>query len=206
MTEPAPVHDAQSENVLDDDFITVPGQLYALVSFVAPTGTNQRNDKFGMKLRGCFASKEEAQGHVKRLQMIDKITDIYLVDMYKWLLIPPDPNALDDHEFQEDFLNKLIKGYRESQELAKQHFMERKEAVKKDGLDAHLLEHERVLPPGTDGAGTSTDAILADASAAGSGAAGSGAADTGAVDTGAVDTAMFEATDPLMARKAAHDA
>ena len=197
MTEPAPVHDAQSENVLDDDFITVPGQLYALVSFVAPTGTNQRNDKFGMKLRGCFASKEEAQGHVKRLQMIDKITDIYLVDMYKWLLIPPDPNALDDHEFQEDFLNKLIKGYRESQELAKQHFMERKEAVKKDGLDAHLLEHERVPPPpGTDGAGTSTDASPAD----------SGAVDSGAVDSGAVDTAMFEATDPLMARKAAHDA
>lgn len=200
MAEPAPVHDVQSENVLDDDFITVPGQLYALVSFVAPTGTNQRNDKFGMKLRGCFATKEEAQGHVKRLQMMDKVTDIYLVDMYKWLLIPPDPNALDDHEFQEDFLNKLIKGYRESQELAKQHFLERKEAVKKDGLDAHLLEHERVSAPHDGASGSGGGVDNADDAGVDDGV------DDG-VDAGAVDTAMFEATDPLMARKqAAEDA
>ena len=137
---------AIEENLLDDDFYTVPGQLFALVSFVAPTGTNQRNDKFGMKIRGCFATREEAHAHVKRLQQVDKITDIYLVDMYKWLLIPPDPNAIDNHEFQEEFLNNLIKGYHESQALAKQHFLERKEAVKKDGIDAHLLEHEK-LPP-----------------------------------------------------------
>lgn len=134
---------------LDDDYVTVPGQLFALVSFVAPTGTNQRNDKFGMKIRGCFATREEAHAHVKRLQQTDSVTDIYLVDMYKWLLIPPDPNALEDHQYQEDFLNSLVKGYRESQALAKQHFLERKEAIKRDGLDKHLLEHER-LPPAAD--------------------------------------------------------
>lgn len=132
---------------LEDDYVTVPGQLFALVSFVAPTGTNQRNDRFGMKIRGCFATRDEAHAHVKRLQQVDAVTDIYLVDMYKWLLIPPDPNALEDQEYQEEFLNNLIKGYRESQALAKQHFQERKEAIKRDGLDQHLLDHERVAPP-----------------------------------------------------------
>jgi len=132
---------------LDEDFVTVPGQVYALVSFVAPAGTNQRNDKFGMKIRGCFATKEEAHSHVRRLQQVDRTMDIYLVDMYKWLLIPPDPNAIDDQEYQEEFLNTLIKGYRENQALAKQHFMERKEAVKAEGVDKHLLDHERLPPP-----------------------------------------------------------
>lgn len=156
-----------TEMHLEEDYITVPGQLYALVSFVAPTGTNQRNDKFGIKLRGCFATREDAHAHVKRLQKIDGSMDIYLVDMYKWLLIPPDPNAIDDQEYQEEFLNNLIQGYRENQMLAKQHFLERKQAVKEDGVDKHLLEHERLPAPAE----------------------------------GSVDTSMFDAEDPLMARK-----
>lgn len=158
-------------SALDDDYVTVPGQLFALMSFVAPTGTNQKNDKFGMKIRGCFATKEEANSHVKRLQQADGVTDIYLVDMYKWLLIPPDPNAVDNHEYQEDFLNNLVKGYRESQLLAKQHFNERKEAIKRDGLDQHLLEHEKMPAPAE--------------------------GDT----SSAVDPAMFEGTDPLLAAR-----
>ena len=144
-TRPAP------RDELEEDYITVPGQLYALVSFVAPTGTNQRSDKFGLKIRGCFATREEARSHVNRLQQMDKTMDIYLVDMYKWLLIPPDPNAIDDQEYQEDFLNNLIKGYRESQAMAKQHFQERKESVRKEGLDKHLLEHEKLPPPAAGG-------------------------------------------------------
>lgn len=137
---------------LDVDFITVPGQLYVVLSLVGPTGTNQRNDKFGLKVRGCFATAEEAGAHVKRLQQIDKTMDIYVADMYKWLLIPPDVNAIENAEYQEEFLNNLIKGYKENQALAKQHFQERKEAVKKDGLDAHLLDSEKLpVPPALDG-------------------------------------------------------
>lgn len=132
---------------LDVDFVTVPGQLYAVISIVGPTGTNQRNDKFGLKIRGCFQTTEEAHAHVKRLQQFDRTMDIFVADMYKWLLIPPDVNAIENTEYQEDFLNDLIKGYRENQELAKQHFMERKEAIRREGLDKHLLEHEKLEPP-----------------------------------------------------------
>jgi hypothetical protein len=159
---------------LDVDYITVPGQLYAVLSLVGPTGTNQRNDKFGLKIRGCFATVEEAGAHIKRLQQADPTMDIFVADMYKWLLIPPDVNAIDSQEYQEDFLNNLIKGYRENQMAAKQHFHERKEAVKKDGLDKHLLEHEKLAAP-------ADDATAADKP----------------------DAAMFEAADPLQALKEA---
>lgn len=132
-------------DVLEEDVITVPGQVYGLVSFVSPTG-NQRNDKFGMKLRGVFATRDEAAAHVKRIQKFDNRFDVYLVELYKWLLIPPSPDDLQS-EYQEQFLQDMIKGYHENQDLARQHFLERKDAVMKEGLDKHLTEEERLPPP-----------------------------------------------------------
>ena len=128
---------------LDTDVLTVPGQLYALVSFVSPDG-NQKNAQCGMKIRGCFSSAEEAQGHVRRLQKFDPTCDIYMVEMYKWVLVPPTPDMVENQEDQEEFLNNMMKEYKKSQEAARVSFEERKRAVMADGLDKHLLPHERV--------------------------------------------------------------
>ena len=38
---------------LEQDYTTVPGQLYACLSVVGPEAP-QKNDKFGIKIRGCF--------------------------------------------------------------------------------------------------------------------------------------------------------
>ena len=119
---------------LQEDLLTVPGQRFALVSFVSPHG-KQKSDQCGMKIRGVFNSKEEANAHVKRLQKEDNTFDIFLVEMYKWVLIPPDVSKIDDVQYQETFLNDLITKYKENQELAKQHFLERKERVMKSGLE-----------------------------------------------------------------------
>lgn len=131
---------------LDEDPVTVTGQTYALVSFVTPRDA-RADDKgkapegavaggqVALKIRGCFATKEEASAHVRRLQRLDPQFDIYLVDMYKWLAIPPNPDAIEEQQYQETFLNDLIKGYKESQLLARQHFEERKRAVMEGQLD-----------------------------------------------------------------------
>ncbi len=142
---------------LEPDVITVPGQNFALVSFVGPN-QRQKNEKLGMKIRGVFGTREEATAHVKRVQRSgDNLVDIYLLDLYQWCLIPPDPDQIEDHEYQEEFLQNLMKGYAESQRAAKEIFEERKERVKKEGLDANLLPHERLPPPEEDdGAGPST--------------------------------------------------
>ena len=117
-SDPAIVRD-ETVDVLEEDVITVPGQLYALVSYV------------------------------RRLQKFDNSFDIFLVDMYKWLLIPPDANSVESQEYQEEFLQTMVKGYHESQSLAKQHFLERKQAVMEEGLDKHLAPEERLpVPPG----------------------------------------------------------
>jgi hypothetical protein len=149
----------ETVDLLEEDVVTVPGQAFALVSFVSPTG-NQRSDKCGLKIRGCFASRDEAAAHVKKIQRFDPKFDVYLVDMYKWLVCPPDPNDVGDHEYQEEFLQKLIKGYHENQLLARQHFEERKASVMMEGLDKNLMPHERIaLEPAAandDEAGPST--------------------------------------------------
>jgi len=147
-------------DILEEDLITVPGQLYALVSFVSPTG-NQKNAQCGMKIRGVFASRDEANAHVRRLQKIDPKFDVYLVDMYKWLVVPPDPSQIADQQFQEKYLQDLVSSYHENQLAAKQHFEERKQSVMLEGLDKNLLPEERIPAPLpqiqelTDGAGSS---------------------------------------------------
>ncbi|MAF46454.1 MAG: hypothetical protein CL407_11095 [Acidimicrobiaceae bacterium] len=110
---------------LEQDYTTVPGQLYACLSVVGPE-CPQKNDKFGIKIRGAFNSRDEAASHAKRLQREDATFDIYVVDMYKWLLIPPDSSTIEDVHYTNEKLEELMSGYKENQQMAAKMFEERK--------------------------------------------------------------------------------
>ena len=110
---------------LTSDYLMIPGQLFACVSFVGPD-LPQKNDKFGMKIRGCFPTRDEAGTHAKRLQKEDAIVDIYVVDMYKWLLIPPDREHIEDTHYQNDKLEEIMTKYRANQSQAAAMFEKRK--------------------------------------------------------------------------------
>ncbi|ADQ91239.1 hypothetical protein BpV2_072c [Bathycoccus sp. RCC1105 virus BpV2] len=112
-------------STLEQDYTTVPGQLYACLSVVGPEAP-QKNDKFGIKIRGAFNSRDEAASHAKRLQKEDATFDIYVVDLYKWLLIPPDPAKIEDVHYTNEKLEELMSGYKENQAQAAQMFAERK--------------------------------------------------------------------------------
>ena len=121
---------------LEQDYTTVPGQLYACLSVVGPE-CPQKNDKFGIKIRGAFSSRDEASNHAKRLQKEDPTFDIYVVDMYKWLLIPPDREAIGDVHYQNEKLEEIMQGYKENQIQAARLFEERKKdmmEVRSDGV------------------------------------------------------------------------
>jgi len=125
---------------LEQDYTTVPGQLYACLSVVGPEAP-QKNDKFGIKIRGAFNSRDEAAAHAKRLQKEDATFDIYVVDMYKWLLIPPDNLQIEDAHYADEKLEELMTGYRENQVQAAAMFAERKRdmmAVKAPGSDTYF--------------------------------------------------------------------
>ena len=110
---------------LSSDSRTVPGQYFACMSVVGPS-CPQKTDKFGVKFSGAFSTREEAAAHAKKMQGDDPTFDIYVVDMYKWLLIPPDPSTIEDAHYQNDKLEEIMSGYRENQRMAARMFEERK--------------------------------------------------------------------------------
>ena len=109
---------------LEEDTIKVAGQQYALISVVSPT-SNQKSDACAVKIRGVFSTMEEAQNHAKRLVRIDQQFDIHLVELYKWLTIPPPQEGVTE-EHQDSHLNELLKGHSEQQDRAREFFEDRK--------------------------------------------------------------------------------
>lgn len=111
------------ENVETDD-TKISGQNYALISIVSPD-SNQKYEHVCLKIKGVFKTLEDANKHAEMLQRIDSVFDIYVVEMYSWLLVPPDPELIEQKHVDQK-LNELIGGHRESQLKAKAYFDERK--------------------------------------------------------------------------------
>ena len=111
------------ENV-DTDINTVPGQNYALISIVAPS-SNQKADNICLKIKGVYDKLPDARKQAELLQKMDDTFDIYVVEMYKWLLVPPNPELLEQIHV-DNKLNEIIGGHREDQLKSKMYFEERK--------------------------------------------------------------------------------
>jgi hypothetical protein len=110
---------------LEQDYNCLPGQVFALISLVGPE-LPQKNEKFGLKIRGVFASRDDANTYAKKLQKDDATFDINVVDMYKWLLIPPDRDKIDDVHYAEEKLEEIMTKYHENQSQARTMFEKRK--------------------------------------------------------------------------------
>jgi hypothetical protein len=121
---------------------SVPGQNYALISVVGPESP-QKHDNFGLKIYGTFPTRDDAAKHAKELQKLDGSFDIYVVDLYQWLLIPPDRNKIDDVHYQEEKLEEIMSKYRESQRSAAAMFEKRKKEMTAKplrGVDTPFIE------------------------------------------------------------------
>ena len=111
------------ENV-DTDKEKLSGQNYALISVVSPQGS-QKCDNICLKIKGVFNNLDEANKHAEMLQKLDSTFDIYVVEMYSWLLVPPDPSLIEQKHVDSK-LNEIIGGHRECQLKSKMYFEERK--------------------------------------------------------------------------------
>ena len=86
-------------------------------------------------MESVFETVEIAQMEAKRLMEIDSTFDIFLVEMGKWLPIPPDKNMIESQEYQDSFLNDLIQGHIKNNELGNKMFEDRKDELMKGGKD-----------------------------------------------------------------------
>lgn len=134
---------------LEEDLIQIPSQRYALISIVSPQ-SNQKYNSCALKIRGVFATEEEGRRHADKLAKMDTTFDVFLVDMYKWLPIPPDADHIEDQVYQEQMLNDIIQGHKEQQILVKQHFEERKmESMTQPPPVIQTIEEEPEAEPDT---------------------------------------------------------
>ena len=110
---------------LQADTLQIPGQRYALISIVSPS-SNQKNDTCGVKIRGVFETVEEANIQAKKLAKIDPLFDVFLVELYKWLPVPPNKDMIENQEYQDEVLNGIVKTHADEQLKAKEFFEQRK--------------------------------------------------------------------------------
>jgi hypothetical protein len=120
---------------LTKDKLTVPGVSWACLSFVGNLdggwvrpAEGAKHNEFMIKIRGAFGTKGEAEEHAKELQGMDNSVDIYVVNMYEWLLLPPPPvSEMDNVKYTDERLQAIMDGYKENQKHAAQMFEKRKE-------------------------------------------------------------------------------
>ena len=85
----------------------------------------------GLKIRGSYGQKEEAEARAKKLQKMDPDHNIYVGQVGKWLPWDPSPSAIPDQEYAEEQLNTLMKKYKENEEAREQFHKEQRDRARK---------------------------------------------------------------------------
>jgi len=113
---------------LDEDPV-INEQKYCVVSVLTPKNFKELDEKSTMytfKVRGAYATVEEAQKRIQLLNKLDPNVNIYLAEVGKWCPFEDDPEKAKDSVYKDEELNRLMKGYKENQEKAKELFEIRK--------------------------------------------------------------------------------
>ena len=85
----------------------------------------------GLKIRGAYSTREEAESRAKKLQKMDADHNIFVGQVGKWLPWDPSPNAIQDQEYAEEQLNTLMKKYKENEEAREMFHKEQRDRAKK---------------------------------------------------------------------------
>ena len=119
------------DQLTEDPIIS--NQLWCCISFISPETLKNCNFR-GIKVRGVYATKEEATKRAEFLQKIDPDFNIYVGEVGKWLGWDPDPNTIDDQIYREKKLQGLMDNYKKNREKAKVLEEERKREMLEESI------------------------------------------------------------------------
>ncbi len=123
------------------DYLTedppIPGQLWACLSILSPTFVKNCTIH-GIKIRGVYPNREEADKRAKYLQETDPKHNVFVGEVGKWLPFDDDPEKAEDHEYKEQELNKIMKAYNENQIKAKMLHEQRKNEMIQKNLEEQM--------------------------------------------------------------------
>jgi DNA repair exonuclease SbcCD ATPase subunit len=119
-------------------------QQWVCMSFISPEGL--KNCKIrGIKIRGTYATKEEADERALHLQQIDPDFHVFVGQVGKWLPQDPDPNSCGDQVYREQELQNLMKSYKQNMMKAKLMEEERKHDMKEEAIRTEALNKKEQI-------------------------------------------------------------
>jgi hypothetical protein len=122
---------------LEKDSIRVPGQEFAIISVISPK-SRQKADNLAVKIKGVFPSIDDAKKQAAKLQKLDDTFDLYVVEMYSWLLLPPETEKIGEKHYADGKLEELITEHDKEMDEAKANFEKHKREQKQAGkLQTH---------------------------------------------------------------------
>lgn len=124
----APETEQTSEQVLADHLERVPappGQSNFLISFVSPY-MRQKADVFSMRFLGTYPSEKEAREAAQKHRDKNPLFDVYVGETGVWMPVAPDPKKIQDKNYAEEELNRLMSGNKDEIDKSKDVFMGRK--------------------------------------------------------------------------------
>jgi hypothetical protein len=143
---------ANKKEVRDVDYLTEDPQLseqkYMCISFLKPSSIAEKNRPkdvtiCGVKIRGSYASYEEAKARADYLQKCDQYHNIYIGEVGKWCPFEDNPEKAKDSEYMNKDLNKLMKSYWNQQTEAKEfHELRKQDMVNKALEDVKTRKNE----------------------------------------------------------------
>ena len=125
------------ENIRDShDYVTDEAALQEKYRAFVNASSGELEDEFhkandfqttirGVKVRGVYASLEEARSRCEKLKIRDPNHNIWVGEVGAWLPFADNPDELKDQEYAESALNTLMKSYNENMDKKDAHFAER---------------------------------------------------------------------------------
>jgi len=97
----------------------------------------------GVKVRGVYDTKREADVRAAVLQRQDPLFDVFVGQVGYWCPWDPNPQKIADIEYMNNDLNKLVKEYKSNEAKKDMFYQEQKTQRQKDALSAEdRLKHQ----------------------------------------------------------------
>ena len=104
---------------------------------------NFRTSVRGVKVRGVYDTKREADVRAAVLQRQDPLFDVFVGQIGYWCPWDPNPQKIADIEYMNNDLNKLVKEYKSNEAKKDMFYQEQKTQRQKDAVSAEdRLKHQ----------------------------------------------------------------
>lgn len=113
------------------------GMKFAVISYVSPLGVRAgkvKAERTYVKIRGAFATEDEARSWCDKLYEVDPDLDMFIVELFEWLQVPLTDAAYArlPKKYEDEKLNAIFEEQHRQSEQSRRELEERLRKAKRD--------------------------------------------------------------------------